>query len=122
MIIVDTSALINHFRSRHALMTAALIDGQVLIHPFVIGELACGNLPNRNYVLQSLQELVPAPTATHSEVLALIETRQLSGLGIGYIDAHLLASALISKRTKLWTNDKRLAAIATKLNVGYSEP
>jgi predicted nucleic acid-binding protein len=122
MILADTSVLINHFRSRHPRMAAALIEGQVLIHPFVIGELACGNLPNRHNVLQTLEELRSAPMVSHEEVLALIEVRKLSGSGIGYIDAHLLASALISKRTKIWTNDKRLAEIATRLDVGYSEP
>lgn len=122
MILADTSVWINHFRSRHPRMAAALNDGQVVIHPFVIGELAIGNMPNRQSVLLELQTLPTTTAATHRDVLDLIANRRLSGSGIGYVDAHLLASVLISGRTRLWTADKRLAEIALKLDVGYSEP
>ncbi len=122
MILVDTSVWISHFRLRLPRMAAALNEGLVVIHPFVIGELACGNLPDRQSVLGFLQKLPVASFATHAEVLGLIETRGVRGSGIGYVDANLLASALISEQTQLWTADKRLAGIAARLEVGYSEP
>ena len=122
MILADTSIWVNHFRLRLPRMAAALNEGKIVIHPFVIGELACGNLPDRQSVLRFLQKLPVASSATHAEVPDLIENRRLSGSGIGYVDANLLASALISDQTQLWTADKRLAEIAARLEVGYSEP
>ena len=88
-----------------------------MIHPWVIGELACGNLRDRNHVLDLLRSLPAATVATDVEVLRLIEQEQLMGRGIGYVDAHLLASARLS-RCRLWTDDRRLRNLALELGVG----
>lgn len=88
----------------------------MLTHPFVIGELACGNLRNRQAILALFQELPRATTSTDDEVLSFIDQRSLMGRGIGYIDVHLLASAILSHST-LWTNDKRLATVAEEMGL-----
>ena len=98
-------------------MTARLNDGQVLAHPFVIGELALGNLRQRDLILNELSALPLATQAEDKEVQVLITRYRLWGLGIGYIDAHLLASAILIPETVLWTRDKRLQAAATRLGV-----
>lgn len=89
------------------------------MHPWVIGELACGNLDNRHEILELLQALPPLSAATHQEVLHFIELHHLMGRGIGYIDAHLLTAAAI-RRAKLWTRDKRLNTIAEALDLAYA--
>ena len=118
MILVDTSVWIDHFRKGSSLLAEFLSEASVLIHPFVIGELACGNLKNRTRILGDLQALRSAVSAAHEEVLRLIEDRKLWGLGIGWTDGHLLASALLSN-CRLWTLDERLdraaAAAGAKL-------
>ncbi|CAA9454886.1 MAG: PIN domain protein [uncultured Rubrobacteraceae bacterium] len=96
MILGDTSVWVDHLRSGETALAAALEDGRVLMHPFVLGELACGNLENRNEVLELLGDLPAAPTATDPEVLGLIERRALMGRGIGYFDVHVLASAALA--------------------------
>ena len=111
MILVDTSVWVDHLRSGLPLLANLLQEGEVLIHPWVIGEIACGNLRNRNQVLELLQGLPAAVVASDSEVLLLIERSNLMGRGIGYVDAHLLAAAKLS-RSGLWTQDRRLAALA----------
>ena len=111
MILVDTSVWVDHLRSGLPLLANFLEKGEVLIHPWVIGEIACGNLRNRNQVLDLLQGLPAAVVASDSEVLLLIERSNLMGRGIGYVDAHLLAAAKLS-RCGLWTQDRRLAALA----------
>jgi len=88
-------------------LESLLVEGQVLCHPFIVGEIACGALQNRREILSLLAALPPAPMAEHEEVLRLIESRHLHGRGIGWIDAHLLASALLS-RSPLWTLDRKL--------------
>jgi predicted nucleic acid-binding protein len=97
-------------------MTSLLEEGAVLCHPFVIGELACGSLRNRNEILSLLATLPQARVAEHAEVLELVDTRQLHGRGLGWVDVHLLASALLSG-CRLWTLDKPLKAAATQLGV-----
>lgn len=119
MILVDTSVWIDHLRSGEPGLVMALEGGRVLMHPFVLGELACGNLENREEVLKLLRDLPAAPTATDPEVLGLIERRALMGRGIGYIDVHLLASAALSDVGRLWTRDRRLAATATELELAF---
>lgn len=121
MILVDTSVWIEHLRRGLAGLMAALDQGNVLTHPFVIGELACGNLKNRDELLRLLGDLPRAPVATDTEVLAFIERRALMGRGIGYIDAHLLASVTLDRSARLWTRDKRLAAVAGDLKLAYGE-
>jgi predicted nucleic acid-binding protein len=119
VILVDTSVWVEHFRSRNATLTEELGAGRVLAHPFVIGELACGNLQNRREVLDLLGRLPSAPTATHAEALGFLDRRALMGRGIGFIDVHLLASAALAAPTRLWTRDRRLAAMAAELNLAY---
>ncbi|CAN5759957.1 type II toxin-antitoxin system VapC family toxin [soil metagenome] len=119
MILVDTSVWIDHLRSGEPALATALEGGRVLIHPFVLGELACGNLENRAEVLKLLGDLPAAPTATDPEVLGLIERRALMGRGIGYIDVHLLASAALSGGGQLWTRDRRLAAAAAEMELAF---
>ena len=121
MILADTSVWIDHMRGRRSHFSAALENDLVLVHPFVIGELACGNLRDRNEVLALLQDLPLAVTATDAEVLAFIERRKLMGRGLGYIDVHLLASAALSGTARLWTHDRRLAAVAVQLGLAHDE-
>jgi predicted nucleic acid-binding protein len=111
MVLADTSVWIGHFRKGDSLLAELLSDGSVLMHPFILGELACGNLKNRAAVLNDLKALPPAHSATHEESLSFIERHKLWGRGIGWIDAHLLASVLLS-HCEFWTLDGRLAAVA----------
>ena len=99
----------------------ALESGQVLVHPFVVGELACGHLVNRDAVLSLLRALPQAVVATDNEVLRFIELRKLMGQGIGYIDAHLLASVALDGDATLWTRDRRLATVARGLRFASGE-
>lgn len=117
MILVDTSIWIDHLRQRNERLSKLLNQGQVLAHPFVIGELALGSLQNREAILGALQDLPQAPVATEVEVLRFIEQNDLYGIGIGYIDAHLLAAVRLSPGATLWTRDKRLLAAGTGLGL-----
>ncbi len=97
-----------------------LLDAkQIYMHPFVVGELALGSIKNRKEVIGTLLDIPHALHATDSEVIGLIEQSSLYGRGIGFADAHLLASALLTVETRLWTRDKRLAKVATELGVAY---
>ena len=120
MILVDTSVWVEHLRSGNATLADELQAGRVLTHPFVIGELACGNLRNRREVLVLLGRLPSVPTATHAEALGFLERRALMGRGIGFIDVHLLASVALAAPAQLWTRDKALSAVATELNLDYA--
>lgn len=117
MILVDTSVWISHFRRTDSRLVELLEAGDVLTHPMVIGELACGNLPKRDEVLSLLQQLPSAPAATDDEALTLIEHHRLMGRGVGYVDVHLLAAALLGDGVRLWTEDARLGAVARRLFV-----
>ncbi len=121
MILVDTSVWIDHFRRGVSALAGILEQGSVLMHPFILGELACGNLKNRAELLRLLQDLPRAQAATDAEVLDLIERRALMGRGIGYIDAHLLASAVLTDTAPLWTRDKLLNQVAQELNIAFRE-
>ena len=117
MILVDTSIWVDHFHKHVPELAEALERELVLMHPFVIGELACGNLKRRDEVL-SLLAALPAPAiATDAETLLFIEERKLMAKGIGYIDAHLLASVMLTSDGQLWTRDKRLRSVATALRL-----
>lgn len=116
MVLVDTSVWIAHFRHGEPVLADLLSEGLVLTHPFVSGELACGNLKQRAVTLSNLHALPEAVTATTSEVLKLIGDRRLWGRGLGWIDVHLLASALLSN-CRLWTLDNRLAAAAREIGL-----
>jgi len=111
VILVDTSIWIDHLRSGSPALAALLQNDLVCAHDFVIGELACGNLRNRTELLGLLQSLPRLAAATADEALFFIEQQHLMGRGIGYIDAHLLAAAVMHG-ARLWTKDKRLNAIA----------
>lgn len=117
MYLVDTSVWINHFRSANTPLTECLTNDLVACHPFIIGELALGSLKNRMTIITILNDLPHAPVADNSEVMAMIETRHIYSQGIGFIDAHLLASAMISGDLRIWTADKRLATLAGELNI-----
>ena len=114
MILVDTSVWIEHFRSGTIGLDSLLHDGRALCHPFIIGELACGNLANRAEILALLSELPMAARATNTEALQFIESRKLMGRGLGYIDIHLLMSALLTG-VPLWTLDRMLHETSTTL-------
>ena len=116
MILVDTSVWVDHFKHDDRRLTGLLLDMQVLCHPFVIGELACGKLRQRGVILELLTNLTQAPTARHEEVLALVGTRKLMGSGIGWIDAHLLASTALAGAS-LWTKDNALSVQAKRLGI-----
>jgi len=108
VVLVDTSVWIGHFRQNEPALAALLNDGAVFMHPAVLGELACGNLKNRKVVLDALSKLPAAVTASDKAALHLIGDQKLWGRGIGWIDMHLLASALLSE-CALWTLDKELS-------------
>jgi predicted nucleic acid-binding protein len=120
VILVDTSVWVDHLRAADKALAALLDAGMVLAHPFVIGELALGNLRQREMVLQALADLPHASVATGAEVLHFIERYALSGRGIGYIDAHLLAAVKLTAGAELWTNDKKLDGVAVQLGVAIT--
>lgn len=122
MILVDTSVWVDHLRAGEPHLASLLSDNQVLGHPMVIGELACGNIRNRAEVLDLLRGLPEIPLATHIEVLFFIDRRRLMGRGIGFVDAHLLASAALLESAVLWTKDRRLLSAAADLHLSYESP
>ena len=118
MVLVDTSVWIAHFREGHPGLTDLLLNGNVSSHSFVIGELACGNLKDRKQILSLLKEIPRVIPVAEEEIISFIETHQLAGKGLGLVDVHLLASALLSN-VELWTLDKILLTAAQKLNIAY---
>ena len=119
MILVDSSVWIDHLRAGEPALLELLNTGRVLVHPFVIGELACGNLKNRKAVLSLLQDLPAAPVATDEEVLFFIERQGLMGRGIGYVDVHLLSAVFMTGTGRLWTRDRRLRAVAESMRLVF---
>lgn len=117
MILVDTSIWIDHLRRGDAALVVMLQSNRVLTHPFVIGELACGNLSNREAVLALLGKLPRVVVAADEEVLEFIDRHRLMGRGLGYVDMHLLAAARLSPPVTLWTRDQRFAEVAAELSV-----
>ncbi|MEO7160094.1 MAG: PIN domain-containing protein [Polaromonas sp.] len=118
-VLVDTSVWVGHFRQRNERLVALLEDGMVVCHPYLVAEVACGTPPNRQNIIAMLAELESTPVASQDELLALMERRNLYGRGCGFVDMSLLASALLSGQTLLWTLDKRLESVATEVNVAY---
>jgi predicted nucleic acid-binding protein len=118
MVLVDTSVWVAHFRSGSARLIELLQEGNVVSHPFIIGELACGNLKNREEILRLLEALPVATAAGYEEVLQFIENHRLMVLGLGYVDVHLLAAALLTG-VPLWTNDRTLKHAAASLRIAY---
>jgi predicted nucleic acid-binding protein len=119
MILADSSVWIDYFREGLPELAEHLRRSVVVMHPFVVGELACGNLSNRDATLELLQQLRSVTVAEHDEVLSFIRARKLYARGIGYVDAHLLAAVAI-EGCQLWTKDKRLHAMAATLGVAVN--
>jgi predicted nucleic acid-binding protein len=122
VILVDTSVWVDHLRVGDKALSSLLDAGMVLAHPFVIGELALGNLRQRGIVLSALSNLPHASVATDAEVLHFIDRHALFGRGIGYVDTHLLAAARLTAAAELWTNDKRLHGVAVQLGLAITLP
>jgi predicted nucleic acid-binding protein len=118
MVLVDTSVWAHHFRTSDVRLISLLNNYEVMIHPFIIGELACGNLRNRREILSLLHSLPSTTVLDTDDVLFFIEKNYLMGKGVGLIDVHLLAAAKL-KNISLWTNDKKLGKMAEKLNLAY---
>jgi predicted nucleic acid-binding protein len=120
MVLVDTSVWVAHLRQGNVGLEVLLTEGRVLSHPFIVGELACGNLQQRAEILTHMAALPQAVLASHDEVLHFIEAYHLMGWGLGYVDVNLLASARLSG-APLWTLDKRLREAAMKLKLAPYE-
>ena len=118
MVLVDTSVWVAHLRYGNVGLETLLNKGLVVCHQFIVGELACGRLSNRSEILSLLQTLPAASHAEHEEVMHFIENYSLMGKGLGYIDVHLIVSALLTK-VPLWTLDKKLKEVSLKLGAGY---
>lgn len=119
MILVDSSIWIDHFRFRNSSLVTLIDAVQVTVHPWVTGELACGNLANRSNTLYLLKSLPQAAIATEHDVLFFIDKHRISGRGVGYLDMHLLAAAALGN-LKIWTLDKRLGEVAALLGLNAS--
>jgi len=119
VVLVDTSVWVDHLQRANAELTGLLNSNQVLTHPFVVGELALGSLRQRSVVIEALSNLPFATQANDNEVMQFITTNALHGMGIGYVDAHLLAATRLTPMAKLLTLDKRLQAAAHKLGLGF---
>lgn len=120
MILVDTSIWADHVVRPVAELQELLIDQRVFVHPFVIGELALGNLRNWQKTVAMLKALPAAQVASHEDLLAFIPAANLSGSGVGFVDAHLLAACRLTRATRLWTRDKRLASKADELGINWA--
>ena len=118
MILVDTSVWIDHLRAGEPGLESLLLSGEVLCHPLVIGELACGNLKNRTEILQMMGQLPQVVIASDPEVLHFLEENQLMGQGLGIVDVHLLASTRLTA-VSLWTKDQKLKQSAKKFKASY---
>lgn len=118
MVIVDTSIWITHLRQGNRRLEELLLNAEVVCHQVIIGELACGNIKNRIEILSLLQSLPMIPAVEFDEFLFFINKNKLMGIGIGFVDIHLLASAKLSG-TYLWTSDKKLKSAAISLNIAY---
>lgn len=121
MILVDTSVWVDHLRRGDAGLVALLERSAVVMHPFVVGEIACGSLRDRASILELLQDLPATVVAMPDEVLKFIESHELHGKGIGYVDAHLLASVALTPGARLWTRDARLRRTAELLGCAHPE-
>ena len=122
MILADTSVWIDHFRSVNKDLQKALNEGRIVIHPWIVAELALGSLQDRTTTLRMLDNLPHVRMAQISELRLMVETRPLYGVGIGLIDAHLVASVLLSQPTLLWTKDRRLRQVAVGLGIHAKLP
>ena len=117
MILIDTSIWVDHLRTSNARLAGLLERSEVLTHSMVVGELALGSISPREVLLDSLEALPRAVEASPAEVRHLIESRRLHGRAIGLVDAHLLASVLLTPASRLWTRDRRLEMVARELDL-----
>jgi predicted nucleic acid-binding protein len=120
VVLVDTSVWVSHFRETHDCLTELLNNAEVVCHPFIIGELACGNLKNRTSIIALLKTLPTALLVEHEELLSFIEVRKVMGKGLGYVDVHLLAASLLTG-IPIWTLDKKLDKVAEGLQCKYRQ-
>ena len=118
MVLVDTSIWVHHLRKGDRRLESLLLNNEVACHPFIIGELACGNIRNRSEILSLLKTLPSTTNVDMNEYLFFVEHNRLFGAGMGFVDVHLLASAKLSD-VPLWTIDKRLKEAALHLKVSY---
>jgi predicted nucleic acid-binding protein len=121
LILVDTSLWVDHLRRGEAQLVDLLERMQVLMHPFVVGEIACGRMRDRTPVLELLRDLPAAVVAEEEEVLGFIDFHSLHGKGIGYVDVHLLASVALTEGARLWTRDRRLRGAAEALGCAFGD-
>jgi predicted nucleic acid-binding protein len=121
LILVDTSVWVDHLRRGDAGLVDLLERSIVIMHPFVLGEIACGSLQDRESILELLQDLPAAAVAEGDEVLRFIESHVLHGKGIGYVDVHLLASVALTEGAKIWTRDKKLRLVAQMVGCAYQD-
>ncbi|MDB5584608.1 MAG: ribonuclease [Bradyrhizobium sp.] len=122
MVLADTSIWIDHFRRSDLQLSKLLERGDIVMHPFIVGELLLGHVPKITEMIDDLNALPKAVVASVDEVLNFITDRKLPGLGIGYVDAHLLAAAALTPETSVWTRDKRLLAAAQSLSLAAEFP
>jgi predicted nucleic acid-binding protein len=122
LILVDTSVWVDHLRRGDPGLVELLERSAVVMHPLVVGEIACGSLRDRKSLLELLQDLPAAVVATDNEVLQFIERHALHGKGIGHVDVHLLASVALTAGAKLWTRDQKLRQAAAALGCTHPEP
>jgi predicted nucleic acid-binding protein len=122
VILVDSSIWVDHLRAANTTMIRLLDNAEVLGHPFVVGELALGNLPRRVSLLRDLNDLPAAAVATHEEAMLLLEREQLHGQGVGYVDLHLLAATRLTPGARLWSRDNRVGAAAERLGLKADLP
>ena len=121
MILVDTSVWVDHLRRGDPGLVDLLERSIVMMHPFVVGEIACGTLHNRESILELLQDLPTAAMAEDNEVLRFIESHGLHDKGIGYVDVHLLASVALTEGARIWTRDKKLRLVAQMIGCAYQD-
>lgn len=119
-VLIDTSVWVDHFRQHNNALAHLLVQDRVMIHPMVLGELACGTPPARSQTLADLDRLQASQQASVREIIDFIERERLFGLGCGLVDIALLASTLMTPGAELWTLDRRLAALAERFGVMYS--
>lgn len=122
MIVIDTSVWIDHLRRANGHLSELVAEGRALQHPAVIGELALGSIPQRDRFIASLDRMPRVDVVSDSHLLGIIGECALHGSGIGYVDAHLIASTRATDGARLWTSDKRLAAQADRLGCAYLPP
>ena len=120
MVLVDTSVWVSHLRETHDGLVDLLNNAEVVCHPFIIGELACGNLKSRTSIITLLEALPMALVVDHEELRSFIENRKVMGKGLGYVDVHLLAAALLTG-VSIWTFDKKLDKVAEELHCNFKK-